>query len=390
MKYLLIEDDPSKCEAICQFIQERDQQADIVFSDHLSEARRFLLTRRFDLIVFDVFIPDQKGGKARDASIDLISDFTNSPNAQCESIAITSYVEAGLAQSTLFNFNGITIVTYSSVLLNWQDSLGMKIQKIRNERRLDFVIFCALNKERMAYRDTAAEIGELKRIGGLDCEEMQIGVYRGVCVKPTRMGLVNMAIAATKAIELFRPVVVAMSGICAGVHGESNFLDIVVGDVCWEYQTGKFKDGEFRQEPYQTAINRALRIDLEQLSQKKGFLEQIKAGLFESELKESRILFGPISSGSAVVADTKKMREIGLQHRKWSALEMEMYSMYEAASSSLVEPWFFGAKAVVDMGDASKGDQFHSSACLVSARFVVEALRVALPNILQVKANQVL
>lgn len=48
------------------------------------------------------------------------------------------------------------------------------------------------------------------------------------------------------------------------------------------------------------------------------------------------------------------MKEIGGQHRKWAALEMEMYSLYEAATQSICAPLYFGAKAVVDVGDSSK------------------------------------
>jgi hypothetical protein len=83
-----------------------------------------------------------------------------------------------------------------------------------------------------------------------------------------------------------------------------------------------------------------------------------------------------------VVADAKRMAEIGAQHRKWAALEMEMYAMYEAATQSLFEPLFFGAKAVVDMGDAAKGDALHPTACTLSARFVVEVLRRKLPALI--------
>ena len=156
----------------------------------------------------------------------------------------------------------------------------------------------------------------------------------------------------------------------------------MIGDVCWEYQTGKFKDGKFKQEPYQAPLNRPLRIELEQFSQRTGFLAALKVGLYYTELKDSGVKFGPISSGSAVVADADKMAEIGMQHRKWTALEMEMYAMYEAASHSVVNPLFFGAKAVVDMGDAAKGDTLHSAACTLSARFVVEFLQSKLPALI--------
>lgn len=382
MKYLLIEDNKDKAGFISGFINSNDSHADVLWVDNLSDARIQLLTKFFDLIIFDVFLPVRKGEDACDISSDIISDFSQSQNFQSESIAITRYVDEGLQTTPLFNDNGITVVVYAEDNPQWQESLRQKMNRIGQKSRLDFVVFCALSKERLAYSETNAKIGELKQIGGLDCQEMTIGTHRGVCVKPSRMGLVNMAIVATKAIELFRPKIVAMSGICAGVEGESSLLDIVIGDVCWEYQTGKFKDGKFKQEPYQVPLNRPLKIELEQFSQNAGFLAGLKLGLYETELKDSGVKFGPISSGSAVVADADKMTEIGMQHRKWTALEMEMYAMYEAASHSVISPLFFGAKAVVDMGDATKGDTLHSAACTLSARFVVEFLQSKLPALI--------
>lgn len=224
-------------------------------------------------------------------------------------------------------------------------------------------------------------MGDLKQIAGLNCQEVSIDSYRGICITPSRMGLVNMAIASTKAIELFCPRIVSMSGICAGVPGESNLLDIVVGQVCWEYQTGKFKDGKFIQEPYQIALNSVLKTELEQIAENSSLLEKLKRGLYDTELRDSTIRIAPISSGSAVIADETRMKEIGGQHRKWAALEMEMYSLYEAASQSVYAPLCFGAKAVVDIGDSSKGDALHASACVISARFVVEVLRNKLPQL---------
>lgn len=381
MKYLLIEDNLDKAGKISEFIKLNDTHPDVLLVDNLSDARIQLLTKVFDLVIFDVFLPVRKGEDARDISADIVNDFSQSPNVQCESIAITRYVDESLQSTPLFNDNGITVVVYSEDSARWQDSLRQKLNRIGEKGRLDFVVFCALNKERLAYTETSAKVGELKQIAGLDCQELTIGAHRGVCVKPSRMGLVNMAIVATKAIELFRPKIVAMSGICAGVEDESSLLDIIIGDVCWEYQTGKYKDGKFKQEPYQAPLNRPLRVELEQFSQKAGFLAMLKGGLYETELKDSGVKFGPISSGSAVVADAEKMTEIGMQHRKWTALEMEMYAMYEAASHSVVNPLCFGAKAVVDMGDAAKGDTLHNAACTLSARFVVEFLQSKLPGL---------
>ncbi|WP_186194522.1 hypothetical protein [Burkholderia gladioli] len=382
MKYLLIEDNNEKTDVIISFLRSNDLEAKIEVADNLSDARHRILVGKYDLIIFDIYLPLTKGQQEQDISTDLVAEFARSKNYYVEAIAITKFADNALNRSPLFNDNGITVVTFSESDKRWQESLAQKVEKIKTKRRLDFVVFCALTKERNAFQNTNATLGEHKQIGGLNCQEMLIGDYRGVCITPSRMGLVNMAVACTKAIELFGPKIVAMSGICAGVEGESSLLDLVVGQICWEYQTGKYKDGKFRQEPYQVALKSVFKTELEQLAEQPRFLAGLKEGLYDTELKTSSIHVAPISSGSVVVADAERMTQIGAQHRKWAALEMEMYAMYEAATQSLFEPLFFGAKAVVDMGDAAKGDTLHPTACTLSARFVVEVLRLKLPALI--------
>ena len=75
------------------------------------------------------------------------------------------------------------------------------------------------------------------------------------------------------------------------------------------------------------------------------------------------------------------MIEIGMQHRKLAGLEMEMYSLYEAARQSLCRPLYFGAKAVVDLGDSSKDDELHTTASIISARLVINYLSTKLPTL---------
>ena len=42
---------------------------------------------------------------------------------------------------------------------------------------------------------------------------------------------------------------------------------------------------------------------------------------------------------------------------------------------------FFAAKAVVDDGDKNKGDSFHRIGCLLSAKFVAEAIRSGISDV---------
>lgn len=66
----------------------------------------------------------------------------------------------------------------------------------------------------------------------MDCQQAKIGALNGLIIKPRHMELKSMALTAAKSIEIFQPKIVAMSGICAGVSGESNYLALLVGKVC--------------------------------------------------------------------------------------------------------------------------------------------------------------
>ncbi|MGQ7298834.1 phosphorylase family protein [Marinobacter nauticus] len=375
MDILLIEDDVSKVESISNrlnSIEFIDSGLLLDHADNLREARRLLLTKKYDLIIFDIYLPLDKGGLEQDFSKEIVIEFSNSLNAQTEAITITRVRIDDVGLTSLFNDSGITIVEYGDDDERWANALEAKLRKVSEKIRFDFLIFCALTKERAAFSESVAQVGALKNIYGMNCQEISIGRRKGLCIVPSRPGLVSMAIVAAKAIESFQPKVVAMSGICAGVEGECAPLDILVADICWEYQTGKYKNNGFYQEPYQSSISQTVRTGLAQRIEDSDFVGSLKSGLFDTELNRSVVRLVPISSGSAVIADSDMMARIGEQHRKMAGLEMEMYSLYEAADQAFCKPVVFGAKAVVDMGDASKGDSFHSTACVLSARFVAK------------------
>lgn len=378
MDILLVEDSDEKISKITVVIDEciGDQSYNLDLAKDLESARRKIIGSRYDLIVFDVFLPNRAslGEKPTDISDELVTEYELSQNYQAEAIALTQFEISELEEYSLFNQSGITLVHYQAESEDWKNCLRDKIRKVSGQPKYDFLIFCALAKERSAYNQTEATLGDMKVLKGLDCQEISIGDALGLCLKPPKMGLVYMAILAAKAIEAFSPKIVAMSGICAGVESEARLLDLVVAERCWEYQTGKMKGDRFRPEPYQSSISTDLAIEISQFIEDSGMLPSIKSNLYESELKDSGVLLAPMSSGSAVIASAEKMEEIGTQHRKMAGLEMEMYSMYEAASQSLGKPQFFGVKSVVDLGDSNKGDSLHSTGAILSARFVVKFL----------------
>lgn len=87
------------------------------------------------------------------------------------------------------------------------------------------------------------------------------------------------------------------------------------------------------------------------------------------------------SSGSAVIAEDGKTSSLTSGQRKLAGFDMEIYSIYEAARHAANKPAFFAAKAVVDDGGKNKGDQFHRIGCLLSAKFVVMAIRSGIADV---------
>ncbi|MGV2100551.1 5'-methylthioadenosine/S-adenosylhomocysteine nucleosidase family protein, partial [Rhizobium sp. 21-4511-3d] len=205
----------------------------------------------------------------------------------------------------------------------------------------------------------------------LNCTNLQIGEHKGLCIKMSRVGLVDAAIIASKAINMFSPKVVAMSGICAGVAGHSEIGTLVAGNFAWEYQAGKWSVDDFKMEPYQVHLHPPVLDELELFVAKDKLGLQFKENTFpDPKTRHHEIVIGPFASGSAVIADPERVKTISEQQRKMAAIDMEMHSIYRACDISAERPAFFGAKCVVDLADHNKGDEHHVNGSIISARFV--------------------
>src|ERR1019366_4083501 len=134
----------------------------------------------------------------------------------------------------------------------------------------------------------------------------------------------------------------------------------------------KWADKKFKIEHYDVGLEPNTKTTLSQLIAVDPRGDRYKVGLIDDEVVFEKIVIGPMATGSAVIASSERMAEIETQHRKMAGLDMEMYGIYKAAELSATKPMFFGAKAVVDLADNSKGDKYHEYGAILSARFVVD------------------
>ena len=204
------------------------------------------------------------------------------------------------------------------------------------------------------------------------------------------MGLVSAAVTAAFALERFEPKLICMSGICGGIAGESELYDLLVTQICHQHDAGKWSATGFKAEHYDVQLEVAVNSKLVEVASNSELIAQLLHGLDagKSEVPKGRervncnVKTGvPTTSGSAVIAEDGRTATLAVGQRKLAGFDMEVYSVFEAARHATTRTAFFAAKAVVDDGGNNKGDSFHRIACLLSAKFVVTAIRSGIADV---------
>lgn len=342
-----------------------------------SYAQRVLEREKYDLLIFDLMVPLRPGTLPLDLTNDISALRLDEDciNRNTPAVALTQFEDKADEQIKGLNKLGITVITFSPSE-NWALAIERFIESNKPPLQYDFVIICALRKERDAYDSLNFAIGDEVILEDLSCKHLKLGNLDGLVITPTRMGLVSSAIACTKALERFKPKLIAMSGICAGFDSDSNIYDIIIPERCYQHDSGKWTENGFILEPYQVALQTLVRLRVDQLINKKGFIDSLLDGISFSEKEipqgvdcvDCTAKLAVSSSGSSVVAASAQMHEMKTFHRKGVAFEMEAYALYEAASASCPPPMYFSSKCVVDNGTSDKSDSYHRAACLISAK----------------------
>ncbi len=385
MNILLLEDDSAKLSQIKEALLQFEPDAIITEVSNAFDYLKQVSSHKFDLILLDLLIPrSSRETKVEDHCHQLV-DATRGPDSKAfktPAIVLTEYVEDSEEFFSVLNNVDINVISFDQEG-TWKAALAIKVVSARPKVKFDYVIVCALTKEAEAFQEVAEELGPLKTLNGLLCREILIGKSRGVVVELPRMGLVSSAVIASYAIERFEPKLICMSGICGGVPGESKIYDILVTDVCHQHDVGKWTDNGFKVEHYDVQIETKIRNRLQELERDtkiKAFLEK-NLDTQRSEFPENiesikaNIRLASTSSGSAVMAQEGKTASLSEGQRKLAGFDMEIYAVFEAARLSEIRPTYFAAKSVVDDGDKNKGDRFHRIGCLLSAKFIVAAVR---------------
>lgn len=378
VRILLIEDEePKRCAIKSEIREFFGEDAKIEEADTFGEATRHILLSEFDLIVVDLLLPRRKDDAATDVAEELIDHLTESEkNRFTTVVAISRFDDLVAKRQEAFVRAGIFLISYANED-GWKSCLRICMQKVAFRTIYDFVVICALELERSAFEAVHSdefEFGDYHTIRGLNVREMKIGDLSGVCVLQPRMGLVDASITATRALEAFNPKLICMAGICAGFAGEVKLGELIVSEISWEHQAGKWRGTEFEIRDYQEQLNTDVKTTLSHLIARDKTLLNLASKQHETAVPHVGADILPTVSGSAVIASTQYSEIIRKQHGKVAGVDMEVYGIHRAATLFGQGVICFAAKTVVDHADEAKNSDLQQGGAILSARFVVKAI----------------
>lgn len=392
MKILVLEDEDEKFEQVRAHVVEIIPEAIIQREKNWLDYSRTIATDKFDLILLDLIVPrSSKDSTVEDHHASLVETTRDyrSKSFSTPAIVLTRHnLDEGDFVHDL-NLVDINVISFNDHG-KWREALKIKLLAAQPAKKFAVVIMCALEKEADAFEGLTDTWGPVTTISGLTCREVQIGEYKTVIVRASRMGLVAAAVAAAFALDRFEPRLICMSGICGGVAGESEMYDLLVTQSCYQHDAGKWSAEGFKSEHYDVQLDVDVHNKLIELVSDRALMALLLADLNpgKSEVPNGQervncnIKSGAItSSGSAVIAEEGKTSTLAVGQRKLAGFDMEVYSIYEAARHASKRTAFFAAKAVVDDGGKNKGDSFHRIGCLLSAKFVVAAIRAGTSDV---------
>lgn len=370
MKVVLAEDDEGKAASFRAFLASVGIEESAISTVGNLVDLTSVIGPRVDLCVLDLRLPAHDGAEPSRNGIAAVQMVNRSSGGQTKVIAISAYPDEFPEVKEQFERFNCLLVSYQDES-TWKQALSIIAQQIRRTSRYDFLIFTALDEERVPYTSMTDINGKKVNADGIVRYDVSIAGRIGAVLVMPKMGLVDAAAMVSKAVDRFKPLLVCMSGICAGFEDRSELGQLLLAERCFEYQTGKWIGDAFAQEPYQVVMSERMRVLIQHLTDDSNLVRDFESSWDRDRPgKVSVPKLCPFTSGSAVIASADIMSEVATRHRKVAGLDMEIYALYRAAELSTPNPEYFAAKVVVDLGSQGKADHLHAYGSYISARFV--------------------
>jgi nucleoside phosphorylase/DNA-binding NarL/FixJ family response regulator len=393
---LLLEDDPAKKDRLLKMLtSQKTLFGRVDTAMCANEALRHMQSRKYDLFIADVVVPDELGGEKNEkyctALFERIDDETSGIHRPRYSLPVSASDQLTKEAYAFFAGRPWGILSYDE---SNDDSLTT-IQRVAkfvlgekehaDRTKCDvFLIAALMDPEFAALEDLEIRWEPLEpldnihmvRYAQIKSGGSELRVAAAFC---TRMGPVQAAILTTKAMLTLSPSLVIMGGICAGIPGKADIGDIIVADISWDWQSGKHQDAKgvevFQIAPHQLDIDEEMRSQLVFLKRDSEFWKKLSLLAVEQSLALPKLVIGPMATGSSVLADKRVSDRIKAnQHKNVAGLDMETYGVYAAVESCNPSTRVVSMKAVCDKGDSKKDDSYQAYAAKISALAVEQFL----------------
>ncbi len=387
MNVLIVDDNEPKRAHLIEWISKQDTHGSVKVDEAstMADAVRCFNSNKYDFIVLDLMLPAFAGvPESSSAGLELLMQLRKETciNVKTPAFGISAYPDEIDSNRARYEQHGLLLVSYDDDglwKLSLKEALDFAGASGRSKRDIDFLIFASLKEEADAFKNTALRLKSKSIINGLKSSFVELASggqeLSGVIIEASQMGLVNATYEIATALSTFESKLACMSGICAGFKNEVELGQILVASPCWEYQAGKWSDNGFEIAPLQIPLPARTRTIIDQALSEPGWVGALEVDLPSGVLRPRNVNAGilrPFVTGSAVISDANKLPDIGKQHRKVAALDMEAYALYyvchESASPSV---HYFAAKVVVDFADFDKSDDIHEYGCTIAARATI-------------------
>ncbi|WP_120430883.1 5'-methylthioadenosine/S-adenosylhomocysteine nucleosidase family protein [Acinetobacter baylyi] len=377
LNILIVDDQLEKYEKIHSLIDNSNLCSSLFLKiDHAPSLDQFRrnLTIKYDIVILDLCIPAKTNSKAEPelglSAIDFIYEDDNEFIPK-EIFLLTSL---DTDDQTIISYKlrsarkGVKLWHYTKDFEEWSEYFIGKIRYLENSANnikknlCDILIITALNEEYEYFRKFSSYTwSTIDFFNDFNILSSNINGNTVYLVAIDEKGMHSAAAFCTHLYHLFSPKYIFFTGLCGAVSN-CTFGDVIIADICWDYNSGKFFDDVFIEAPNQCKLNRNLKIKLRKFLLDYSIDPSLEGKFFDHENNpikiDFNIHFGPIASGGAVISSQVIRDNIKLlQNKDTLALDMESYGIFKAAEIiNDFELQIIVLKSVSDLSDNTKSE----------------------------------
>jgi nucleoside phosphorylase/CheY-like chemotaxis protein len=415
LRILVVEDLTEKYDRVRSLLTSRLASLDCEFlwAKSYNSAFRLLLESRFDVVILDLLIPLESGSTSPDNSRALMEMMLAGdlfPAAHI--IGLTEFKHIAKVEKEHYAANMFALEIFSWSSHSWADRLAAKIDYLGKSKaaslqhsvssyQSDILIIIARYEneykpivKRVVWQGPPKQGNPYFRAH--ECISGRMKVDGNVSLKVTllcigEMGNAVATAVTSQAINVFRPQLVCMLGMCCGFSSSRSaspalFGDVIVAKASASWEEGKYlelDDGSrfFRNRGIpktvgqtigpvisacvETAKDRILPLCANYI--RSGEVRRLRRQYGKEMRASPEFKIGLIVSGSSVIADEKKVGEIIARQPNALGLDMEIFGVFTAAEKAIGNPpSVMAIKGVADFGTSGKHKTMQTYASVMS------------------------